>query len=402
MSFFNKNCHLPILFGKYCIAGGHYGKMIKTTLREASLMIRLQFTLTPAMFAPNRTVLLSNDDFTVTAFIYPGGEQGLCIDNGRLALDCLPFRGQQIWDARADGESLRMGSMFEYPRPGSTFLMSDGAFLIHCGFTAMGNPGPEDNHPLHGELPDLAYDEASLLCGEDERGAFVALCGLREYQDAFNYHYTAAPELRLYAGETVAEVTMRLRNLRNRALEYMYLSHINFLPVDGSKLIYSAHPNDVSVYECDCAGSLPTEDRARLEAFTKKLMEDPALGDVVDASVQCYDPELCSLIRYTPDENGVAHAMQLKPDGSACYVAFHTDALPYALRWIARNGDENALGFTLPCTGDHLGRAHARRSGFLRSLPTNETVVLRYACGFLDPDSAKEKAAHIKRILSQT
>jgi hypothetical protein len=39
----------------------------------------------------------------------------------------------------------------------------------------MGNPGPMDTHPLHGELPNARYQQAALVAGTDADGPFMAL-----------------------------------------------------------------------------------------------------------------------------------------------------------------------------------------------------------------------------------
>ena len=58
-------------------------------------------------------------------------------------------------------------AVFAEPVAASDLLSSYGAFLVHCGATAMGNPGPEGRHPLHGELPQAPFQTARLLAGAD-------------------------------------------------------------------------------------------------------------------------------------------------------------------------------------------------------------------------------------------
>ena len=61
-----------------------------------------------------------------------------------------------------------MRSIFEHPVDTQDFLHTYGGFFLHCGATAMGDPGPEDRHPVHGELPNAHYQRAQLLVGRDE------------------------------------------------------------------------------------------------------------------------------------------------------------------------------------------------------------------------------------------
>ncbi|HEY8016422.1 MAG TPA: DUF4432 domain-containing protein, partial [Dongiaceae bacterium] len=97
-------------------------------------------------FGPAETVLARHAGLTASVWRYCSGGAGLRISNelGHIAL--LPFQGQQIWEAAFLGRPLTMGSMFEAPVPEVDFLQTYGAFFLHCGATAMGDPGLEDSH----------------------------------------------------------------------------------------------------------------------------------------------------------------------------------------------------------------------------------------------------------------
>src|SRR6266404_4844392 len=107
--------------------------------------------LRPEQFTEAETVLATCGGLTASTYRYGSGVLGLRIANrvGRISL--LPFQGQQIWDAEFLGRPLAMRSMFDEPVATEDYLKTYGAFLIHCGATAMGGPGPTDKHPLHGE-----------------------------------------------------------------------------------------------------------------------------------------------------------------------------------------------------------------------------------------------------------
>ncbi|MGL4608618.1 MAG: DUF4432 family protein, partial [Trueperaceae bacterium] len=66
------------------------------------------------------------------------------MQNSRGELTLLPFQSQQIWTAIMHGRNLTMKSMFDEPKPTQVYLETYGAFLVHCGVTAMGVPGPDD------------------------------------------------------------------------------------------------------------------------------------------------------------------------------------------------------------------------------------------------------------------
>ena len=103
-------------------------------------------------------------------------------------------------------------------------------------------------------------------------------------------------------------------------------------------------------------------------------------------------------IRYTPDAQGWAHSMQMRPDGKACYVSFDTTYLPTAVRWMARTGEEDACGFALPNTGNHKGRAYAVEHGLRKVLPPHGTIELKYRIAFLNEEEAKETAKKIEKL----
>ena len=131
----------------------------------------MTINLNAVNFGPGETIIATASGLTASAFRYASGVAALRISNRVGEIVCLPFQGQQIHDATFHGRRLTMRSMFADPVPASTYLGNSGGFLVHCGATAMGNPAVEDTHPLHGELPNLTYQSASLLVGEDERGA---------------------------------------------------------------------------------------------------------------------------------------------------------------------------------------------------------------------------------------
>jgi hypothetical protein len=150
-------------------------------------------------FTDAERVLVSHQGLTASVFRYPTGVKGLRISNEVGQLSLLPFQGQQIWDASFGGRSLTMKSIFAVPCPTQDYLSNYGGFLLHCGVLGMGNPGPSDVHPLHGELPNARYDEAFLLVGDDDGGPYMALTGSYRCARAFSHDYTAQPTITLRA-----------------------------------------------------------------------------------------------------------------------------------------------------------------------------------------------------------
>ena len=101
-------------------------------------------------------------------------------------------------------------------------------------------------------------------------------------------------------------------------MEYMYLSHANYLPVDGGRIVYSAKvsPQTVRVRRSIPSHVSPGPDYLD---FLNRLGERPEEHHILDASLS-FDPELVFGIDYDADAEGWAHTLQLHPNGVADYV----------------------------------------------------------------------------------
>jgi len=359
-------------------------------------MKNVTVSLRPAMFGDREQTIAASGEFTVNAFTYSTGVAALRVTNAAGHFISLPFQGQQVWRAFFLNRELTMRTTFPEPVPTSDYLATYGGFLLHCGASAMGNPG-NDSHPLHGELPNIRYDDAYVTLGSDERGDYAAVGGTVEVRTGFSMHYTFSPEVRLYAGASVMDVNCALHNKRSSPLDYMYLCHINFAPVNGARLIYSAKPGDVKVF-IDVPDTLPAEHQHKLRTYMEAVAADPALHDAVGAPGQVYDPEIVFDINYAADADGYAHCMQLV-DGSADYACFRAAELPHGIRWISRTGDEDAMGMILPATADHKGRAEAARRGMLKVLAPGASAEFRMKAGALAPTDAAAMKNHIESIV---
>jgi hypothetical protein len=313
----------------------------------------------------------------------------------------LPFQGQQIWSAAFDGRELTMRSMFAEPVPTRDYLSTYGAFLVHCGLTAMGVPGPEDRHPLHGELPNAPYAAAWLEVGEDAEGSYVALGGRYQHVVAFNHNYIAEPLVKLHERSSLIDILLQAKNLKHVDMDLMYMMHVNFRPVDNGRLVYSARPTPAEV---KTHVSIPSHMQTagsggKLMEFLKRLADDPAGHHVLKPEL-CFDPEIVFTIRYRADAQGWAHSMQVHPDGCASYIAHRPSELEYGIRWIARNADQDALGLVLPATAEHKGYTAAKGKGQVRTLAGGGTVAFHARAGLLKPEEAKAMEPRIARILA--
>jgi hypothetical protein len=353
------------------------------------------------LFGEKEKTVLEHGSLTVSAFTYSTGVEALRLKNGRGEIVLLPYQGQQVWSASFDGRELTMRSMFAEPVPTRDYLATYGAFLVHCGITAMGVPGPEDHHPLHGELPNAPYAGAYLEAGSDAGGGWVGVGGRYQHTLAFNRNYAAEPLVKLHEGASLIEILMRVTNLMHVDMELMYMMHVNFRPVDRGRLVYSARPNPTEV---KTHVSIPSHMQSsgsgsRLMEFLKRLEANPSLHHVLAPDL-CFDPEIVFTIRYRADSEGWAHSMQVHPDGWASYIRHRPQELDYGIRWIARNADQDALGLVLPATAEHKGHAAAKAKGQLRSVRGGDTVEFHAEAGLLRAEEAKAMETRIGRILA--
>jgi hypothetical protein len=353
--------------------------------------------LSAVQFGERERVLLRYGPLSASAFRYESGVAAVRLGNERGEAVLLPFQGQQVWSARFYGRELGMRSMFAEPRPTREYLENYGGLLLHCGLTAMGVPGPEDRHPLHGELPNAPFQRAWLFAGSDGRGQYLGLGGEYEHIVAFSHHYVARPLVRLRAGAALLEVEFAARNLKRTQMEYMYLAHINLRPVDNGRLLYSAPcaPGRVRVRR-----SIPAHVRVRAgyREFLEELERQPERHNVLLPELP-FDPEVVLYLDYLADEEGWAHSLQVHPDGSADYVAHRPAQLPKGIRWICRTPDQDALGLVLPATAEPEGYTAESAKGNVRVLPPGGEFRCQYTFGVLSAEEASEVGRRIERLL---
>jgi hypothetical protein len=323
--------------------------------------------ISPSLFSEKEKPLVQFGLLKATAFKFDSGVCAVRLSNERGEMVVLPFQGQQIWSATMDGRPLTMHSMFEQPQATRNYLETYGGFLIHCGFTAMGVPTKEDSHPLHGELPNAPYSNAYIETGVDGKGPFIGIGGQYRHTVAFSYNYLAEPVARLYSQSTLITSEMTITNLKKSPMEYMYLAHANFRPVDHSRLVYSAlsTPEHVRV-----RSSIPSHVHPLpgYKEFLDSLQEKPEIHHVLKPGLM-FDPEVVFFIDYLSDAEGWSHTLQVHPDGAGDYLRHKTSELPIGVRWICRTADQDALGMILPATAEPEGYHAELAKGNIKTLP---------------------------------
>ncbi len=360
----------------------------------------MKINLKRSFFEAKETELLTHGDIKIIAFSYPSGIEALRVENPKGHFVILPFHGQQIWNFTFGGRDLSMKTTVKEPVYSDQYMACYGGFLYHCGVSAFGVPQADDNHPLHGEIPNIEYNEAYIDCGEDENGKYVAIGGVLNYNLAFTRNYQFCPECRLYENASIIRVNVSVENKNNAPMEYMYLCHINFAPIDGAKLVYSAKRDKDHIKVHKRVGDdFPADKKEKLFAFMDKVQEEPAIHDTVGLEGEMYEPEICFAIKYEGDENNRAYTMQKKPGEGACYVSHPVDALPVGVRWISKGIDEQAMGMVLPATSEHLGYSDSKRKGYVKSLAGKEKLSFYMEVGYLDDAEADAVEKKIDAML---
>jgi hypothetical protein len=359
-------------------------------------MTETKIYLSPDQLGDSERLLVEQDGLSASVFRYASGVCGLHLRNelGELAL--LPFQGQQIWSAKFGGRELAMQSMFSEPRPTREYLETYGALLLHCGATAMGVPGPQDKHPLHGELPNAPYQKAWVVLGEDEAGSYIGLGGQYQHTVAFNHNYLAEPLVKLHHNSSLFWIIMNIHNLKHSNMELMYLAHINLRPVDHGRLVYSA-PYDAQ--HVRVRTSIPSHIRPGpgYVEFIESLKQHPQEHNHFVPG-QVFDPEIVFYLDYQADEDGWAHSLQVRPDGSADYVRHAPAQLDKVIRWIVRTDDQQALGLALPATAEPEGYLAEKAKGNLKILPAGGRFTCQMQAGWLNPAQTAQVEAKINQI----
>lgn len=360
--------------------------------------MEMKMHLSQEQFLGQEVIVAECGELSASAFRFQSGVCAVRLKNSLGELVMLPFQGQQIWDARFRGRRLTMKSMFDQPYPTRDFLATYGGFLLHCGATAMGAPGPEDSHPLHGELHNAPYQSACLVFGTDEKGEYLGLTGSYRHTIAFNYNYLAEPLVKLYAESSIFHVSMTIRNMKKSPMPFMFLEHVNFRPVDNGRLVQSVI---IDAENMRVRANIPSfmEVAPGYREFVQLLQKQPQKHLVFDPDL-VYDPEMVLFMNYLADENGWAHTMQIHPDGSADLLRHRPEQLDHGVRWICRTADQDALGME-PCTAEVEGFNAEKAKGNVRTLLGGETFISELEVGILSPDESLRAEQQIAKILER-
>ncbi len=342
--------------------------------------------------------ILSYRGLSAAVFAYESGVCGAHLKNDRGCVTVLPFRGQQIWDAIFDGRRLTMKSPVGLPKETGSFITMYGCFMMHCGAFRMGCPGPEDDHPLHGELPLAQYDSAEIVFGDDDRGPFIGITGIYAHDIACSVHYRARPAVKIHAGSGLIDISLTVENRSWYGMELMYMCHINFRPVPEGRIVQSA-PWDPE--HLVLRTSIPKHVSVSEEflQLMNRLKENPEASKIIKPDDE-YKPEIVFFIQSpSTDEDGKSHFMQVHPDGSADYVGYRPQEFDHAARWIVRTKDQEALGIALPATCDPEGYTAEKRKGNIKTVEGYGSMQFDVAAGLLEAGEAEKMEGKIRALV---
>jgi hypothetical protein len=353
--------------------------------------------LIPAQFAKQERSLTTFGPLAASGFQFPSGVAAVRLYSDVGEATILPFQGQQIWSLIFAERNLTMRSMFEQPYPTREFLHTFGGFLQHCGITAVGGPGAEDSHPLHGELPNAPYASAHVVTGEDDRGAYIGVGGSYRHTVAFSYNYIAQPLVKLYQDSTLISVEMTITNHKRSPMEIFYLAHANFRPIDNGRLVYSARrtPDHVRV-----RSSIPSHIKPGpgYKEFIEELGRQPTRHETLSPDLP-FDPEVVFFIDYLADDDGWAHSMQIHPDGAADYIRHRPDQLRKATRWISRTPDQDAIALVEAGTSEPEGYSAEKSKGNAHLLGAGEKFYCQLEMGALSAAESADIEGRIGKIV---
>lgn len=356
--------------------------------------------LTPEAFGPAERVVAQGGAFTVTAWRTGLGIEMLRIANGRGHVDVLPFMGQMVWDAVFDGVRLTMDSAFPEPRPATSIVETYGCLAYHSGLLRNGCPGPEDDHPLHGEMPCKRMDSARLEFDTDAGGApVVRVAGHVDHVLGFGPNYRARPSVTVDAGTTIA-MGMTVENRSALPMELMYMAHVNFAFVAGGVIHQAAPftPSRTRVRSQVPAHVVPTD---AYRAFLEELGAHPEVGRILDRPER-WDPEQVIYVDAPgTDEDGLTHAMLERPEGDGFVMRYAPSEFPRLGRWILHGADATVAAFALPATCEPEGYLAETAKGNIATLAPGQTRSFTARFGYITADEAAVLSAKIAALGGQ-
>ena len=325
-------------------------------------------------FKENSSVIFRNNEFKVSLFQYPSGVEAVEVINSRGKMVVLPFMGQIIWDLEFDDVNLKMKNMFSQPKKVNEIVDTYGCFSFHSGLLSNGCPGPEDTHPLHGEMACANMDQAWL----EVTDLSVTVGGSYEYTKGFGSHYLAKPTVTMLAGESLIEIGMNVKNLSGAEMPLQYMCHTNYTYSHDALLKQNIPDSAFSLRKSIPDHVKPTE---KWLAFNEELLNNPNGTLKTLDRPDMYDPEIVFFADHLDQYTKEAEFEMVSPEGVTLFTKFSTDEFNFATRWLLYNEDQQVAAFVLPGTCRPEGFLAAKESGSLITLSSGEERSFKVVTG---------------------
>jgi len=337
----------------------------------------IQIMLDRPMFGETERLIASTHDISIHSFRYSSGVEALGIAIGRSNITWLPYLGSEIWDWTIDGTSQKFTGFMDEPAYGRTFRQNYGAFLIHCGLLAMGNPTEHDTHPQHGEIP-ISQPRSSWIEIDVNNDEYpIALASQFRMHEPFKASYLFTPVVRIHASGTKMMVDGTLENMAKTPLHYQYLAHINFAYPKQGTLDYSI-------------GNFTQQEVEILQDVIPGVVSQPEKMRTLDESME-YDPELVAIINHSRKAKSTfgdgRHVVNkcIIEDHKTLWTVADTIALDHTVAWLTKTPDRGACGFSLPATSGPTGFYHEKQKGNIKTLAGKDKVHLWFGFGVSSP-----------------
>ncbi|MGF1760811.1 aldose 1-epimerase family protein [Photobacterium sagamiensis] len=335
----------------------------------------IYFPLYKELFTRETKMLLDTNGVKVSAFKYNSGVEALKVENSQGYLIVLPYVGQMIWDARFKGIDMCMENMFSEPKAKNTIIETYGCFAFHSGIIRNGCPSPQDDHPLHGEMPCAAMDKAWLEIDGDK----VSVKGEYEYVMGFGDHYLASPSVALAQDSSLFKICMTVKNLASVPMPLQYMCHMNTAYFENATLSQNIPNRAIQLRESIPAHVKPTP--SWLD-FNQTLKQSSTPINCLNTP-EFYDPEI---VYFMDDLSKYSENLEFKmelEDGRVLITKFNSSEFNFATRWILYNGDQKVGAYVLPATCRPEGYLAAKESGSLIVLETGGVRTFTVETGVL-------------------
>lgn len=331
--------------------------------------------LNKRLFESQKRILIESKNFQISGFKYNSGIEAIKIENSKGHLIILPYMGQMIWDAHFLDENLCMKNMFSEPKPSNEIVSTYGCFAFHSGLIRNGCPSPDDDHPLHGEMPCANMNKAWLEVTENN----VVIKGEYEYVMGFGNHYLATPSVTLEKDSSLFDIKMNVKNLASVPMPLQYMCHMNTAYFPDAKMTQNIPNNAVTLRQSIPDHVKPTSQWLK---FNEKLKSQETPIESL-STPEMYDPEIVYFMDNLSQYTEKAHFEVEIGNGKKLMTQFDTQMLNYATRWILYNGDQKVGAYVLPATCRPEGHLAAEKKGTLIQLQPNETRAFSVTTGII-------------------